>query len=151
TGIGGVLGSPAYMSPEQAKGLVTVDHRTDIWSLGVVLYEAIAGRTPHVYDTVGQLILAICSEDAPSIQQFAPEVPNDVAELIHRAIQRDPDARFQSASEMLDAIEALVPEGCALTTRMITPDAPPSVRRPSMPAASRPHGSQREPKARDMR
>ncbi|HXK20267.1 MAG TPA: serine/threonine-protein kinase, partial [Polyangiaceae bacterium] len=75
TRTGSVLGSPRYMSPEQAKGLRSIDQRTDIWSLGAVLYQALTGRTPHHdLETLGQLIIAICSEAPAPVQDFAPWV-----------------------------------------------------------------------------
>jgi serine/threonine protein kinase len=70
---GGMLGSPLYMSPEQAKGRKDIDHRTDIWSLGVVLYKALTGQVPHAgHDTVLTLMMALCTEPAPPIQDLAP-------------------------------------------------------------------------------
>jgi serine/threonine-protein kinase len=73
TRTGSMLGSPVYMSPEQARGKKTIDHRTDLWSLGVVLYEALAGVTPHAgAETLGDLIFQICGEPPRPIQEPAP-------------------------------------------------------------------------------
>ncbi len=130
---GTMLGSPLYMSPEQALGKKDVDHRTDIWSLGVVLYEALAGRPPcaHV-ESMGQLILALCSKPPLHIQEVAPWVPAEVAAVVHRALSGDPQYRFQSAAEMADALRALLPDGIALSESMfvaLTTDARSAVSR----------------------
>jgi serine/threonine-protein kinase len=118
-----MMGSPLYMSPEQAQGLKTVDHRTDVWSLGAVLYEVLAGKTPHHRaETLGQLIIAICSAPPVPIQQLAPMVPQAAADIVHRALQLDPKDRFQSVAEMRDAIRRLLPQGTSLSEAMLVPD-----------------------------
>ena len=120
TKTGAVLGSPLYMSPEQARGDKTIDHRTDVWSLGVVLYEALSGRTPHGHiDTIGGLIVAICSQPAPHLQAAAPWVDAQVAAVVHKALALDPAARWQTASELLAAIRELLPNGMALDESML--------------------------------
>jgi eukaryotic-like serine/threonine-protein kinase len=117
---GALLGSPLYMSPEQAKGAKTIDQRTDIWSLGVVLYEALSGVTPHGHlDTLGGLILAICSEPPRLVQELAAWIPPEVANIVHTALALDENARYQSARAMLDAIRALLPQGSSLTEPML--------------------------------
>jgi serine/threonine-protein kinase len=122
TRTGMMLGSPLYMSPEQALGKKTIDHRTDIWSLGVVLYETLTGTTPHAAaETVGALIMQICSEPPPPVQQFAPWIAPDVAAVVHRALAPEPEARWSSASEMYSAIRTLLPNGHALDASMFVP------------------------------
>jgi serine/threonine protein kinase len=109
TRTGSMLGSPHYMSPEQAQGLRTIDQRSDIWSLGVVLYKTLCGQTPHAHlQTLGQVILAICSQPSRPIQEVAPWVPPEVAMIVHRALQPDPGRRFQSAYDMYTALQAVV-------------------------------------------
>ncbi|MBI4704482.1 MAG: protein kinase [Deltaproteobacteria bacterium] len=106
TGTGGVVGSPRYMSPEQARGSKELDQRSDVWSLGVSLYEALAGVPPwQDREAVGELIIAICTEAVPDIQDQAPWVPTGLAEAVYRCLERDPDARFQSVQELAAAIE----------------------------------------------
>ncbi len=110
TRTGSMLGSPLYMSPEQARGHRDLDHRSDIWSFGVVLYAALAGHTPHRdTDLLGELLILICTEAPEPLQNAAPWVSPEVAALVHRALRFDPSERFQSAGEMRAAINAMVP------------------------------------------
>jgi serine/threonine-protein kinase len=118
TTTGAILGSPVYMSPEQILGKKSIDHRADLWSLGVVLYEALSGKTPHEAATVGGLIVAIGGQAPRPIQEHAPWVPAGVAAVVHKALARDPAARFSSAREMFEAIRALLPQGHALDASM---------------------------------
>jgi serine/threonine-protein kinase len=122
TRTGSMLGSPHYMSPEQAQGLRTIDHRTDIWSLGIVMYKALTGRTPYSgVDALGQVILAICSQPPRPIQEMAPWVPPEVAAIVHRAIRQDPAERFQSATAMFEAIRPLLGGGRGLHRHSLRP------------------------------
>ncbi|MBI4706220.1 MAG: serine/threonine protein kinase, partial [Deltaproteobacteria bacterium] len=106
TRAGGVVGSPAYMSPEQAKDARDIDVRTDVWSLGVSLFRALSGTLPWAgRDSVGELIVAICTEPLPHLQDLAPWVPAGLAEIVHRAMRRDPAERFQSMDELARALE----------------------------------------------
>jgi serine/threonine-protein kinase len=123
TQTGAVLGSPLYMSPEQARGSHDVDHRADIWSLGVVLYEALCGRTPHRFDDgIGSLIVTICTERPRPVQDFAPWVPPHVARILRRALTLQREARFPNAAALRGAIlDALGSADDALTPEMFVP------------------------------
>ena len=91
---GMMLGSPLYMSPEQARGKKTIDHRSDIFSLGVVLYEMLAGKTPHAKsETIGDLIVRICGEPARPVQEVAPSVNSATAAIVHGALVLDVSRR----------------------------------------------------------
>jgi len=112
TRTGMMLGSPLYMSPEQARGSKTIDHRADLWSLGVVLYQCLSGRTPYQHvDALGELIMAICSERPPPVQDFAPWVPPEIAAIVHKTLQVNPNDRFQTATEMFEAIRQYLQNG----------------------------------------
>jgi serine/threonine-protein kinase len=105
TRTGGMLGSPMYMSPEQARSAKHVGPASDIWSLGIALYEALSGRRPwDKSNTVGDLIIAICTEQVPPLQDVAPWVEPGLADVVHRALQRDPAARFPSMEAFAAAL-----------------------------------------------
>jgi eukaryotic-like serine/threonine-protein kinase len=109
TRTGAVLGTPLYMSPEQASGIKEVDHRTDIWSLGIVLYAAIAGRVPYDHaEALGNLMVAIIADPIPSVRKHAPWVPAEIAEITDTALQPDRDQRYPSAAALRDAIMQLI-------------------------------------------
>ena len=122
TKTGSMLGSPLYMSPEQAKGLKTIDHRADLWSLGIVLYQALTGKTPYDHcDALGGLIIAICHEEVTPVQEMAPWVAPEIAAIVHRALQREPAARYQSAMEIFEALKPLLPNGYSVNQEMLMP------------------------------
>ncbi|MFO0640438.1 MAG: serine/threonine-protein kinase [Polyangiaceae bacterium] len=122
TRTGSMIGSPLYMSPEQARGSKALDARADIWSLGVALYEALAGTTPnHHCDTIGNLIVSLCSDDAEPVQNRAPWVSSEIAAVVHRALARSPDHRFTTATEMYDAIVALTGRDITIREDMLVP------------------------------
>ncbi len=141
TRTGSMLGTPLYMSPEQALAKKTIDHRTDIWSLGAVLYEALSGTTPHAHcETVGELIMSICSQPARNVQDLGPWIPPQAVAIVHKALAMDPDARFGSADEMFRAIALLLPNGHWLNASMFTPLSP-EVRSSRAPAYAMPSGA----------
>lgn len=104
---GVVLGTPHYMSPEQAQALPSLDARSDLFSVGVLLFECLVGHSP--WSSLGSyeaIIVAICSRDTPDVRLFAPEVPAPIAELLKVALARDLTVRFPSASAFLSALQA---------------------------------------------
>jgi tetratricopeptide (TPR) repeat protein len=99
TRTGATLGTAAYMSPEQTRG-GAVDARSDLWSLGVVLYEMLAGRRPFAGENTEAVIFGIRNDDAPPLGELRPEVPQALAEVVERCLQKDPASRFADAAEL---------------------------------------------------
>lgn len=108
-----VLGTPLYMSPEQAQAFHDLDARADLFSVGAILFECLTGRPPHTGETYEQIIVAICMRDAPDVRELVPGVPDAVAAVVARALKRDRAERYQSASEMLAALRAVAPSDAA--------------------------------------
>jgi serine/threonine-protein kinase len=104
---GVVLGSPHYMSPEQARGSKNLDHRSDIWSLGIILYRCLTGVVPFQGDQVGDLVIKICTERVPPPSKIAPDLMPYLDRFFERALARDPDQRFQNVREMAAELVAL--------------------------------------------
>jgi eukaryotic-like serine/threonine-protein kinase len=107
---GALFGTPAYMSPEQAKGKGEVDHRADLWALGCIVYEMLTGQTVWSVDQGVAMILAqIASAPLPRPSKLRPDLPPSFEQWFLRALDRDPDKRFQTARELSDALnKALV-------------------------------------------
>jgi serine/threonine-protein kinase len=122
TRTGGIVGSPAYMSPEQARGLSDIGYTTDLWSLGVLLYRCLSGTVPHDHlEAFGDMIIAICSEAPRPIQSLAPWVPPGAAAVVRGALQVEIGERFATATAMLDAIRRLLPDGWSLREELLSP------------------------------
>jgi serine/threonine protein kinase len=102
------LGTPLYMSPEQARSPRDVDHRTDLYSVGAILYEMLSGRTPYTADSgeYTEMLFKIFTTEPEPLAQIRPDLPEGLTAVVHKALERDLDARFASA---VDMAEALVP------------------------------------------
>ncbi|NJN93756.1 MAG: protein kinase [Anaerolineales bacterium] len=109
TGAGSVLGTPAYMSPEQAKG-ESIDGRTDIYSLGVVLYELLTGQQPYQAETPVALVLKHLTEPLTSPRIIKPDVPDPLERVVVKAMAKDPDQRYQTAGEFQRALQQALRE-----------------------------------------
>jgi eukaryotic-like serine/threonine-protein kinase len=107
TGSGIVMGTVAYMSPEQARGEV-VDARTDIWSLGVVLHEMIAGRSPFIAPTSSEIISEILSKEAaPSLLRCSLHVPEHLPEIVEKALNKNKDGRYETSQDFLNDLKRM--------------------------------------------
>src|SRR5450432_317962 len=99
-----LIGSPLYMSPEQMRSAKDVDTRTDIWSLGVMLYEMLTGRPPYTGDSIPALCASLLSDTPVSMQALRPEVPPELEEAVMRCLAKDRSGRFGSVSELARAL-----------------------------------------------
>jgi len=102
-----IIGTPAYMSPEQAQGDTTIDHRTDIYSLGVILFEMLTGKQPYSADTPISLALKHIREPIPRLKDFGRHVPEGMQAVIDKAMAKSPVDRYGSAAQMARAVDSL--------------------------------------------
>ncbi len=125
TASGVSVGTPAYMSPEQGKG-VKVDHRSDIYSLGIMLYEMVTGQVPYEAETPLAVLLKHITDPLPLPHKIKPSLPEPVELVVLRALAKEPDDRFQTANELAQALATAV--NCT----------PSSENKPTQPAPPRP-------------
>jgi len=108
TSDGTVIGTPDYMSPQQALGK-TIDHRSDIFSLGVVLYEALSGKHPFARASVTETLVNIVTREAPDLATTLPDAPPALIEIVQKAMRKKPDERFETAKHMASALNKIYP------------------------------------------
>ncbi|HTL79044.1 MAG TPA: protein kinase [Candidatus Babeliales bacterium] len=106
TNLGSVLGTVRYMSPEQARG-GHVDKSTDIWSLGVVLYEMVSGRAPFSGDTPKEVMASILEKEPPPVTRHFPRAPAKLQQIVSKTLRKDPAQRYRNAAELLHALKEL--------------------------------------------
>jgi len=104
TEVGSVLGTPQYMSPEQAQGKSDIDHRSDLYSLGVMGYAMLAGRLPFEGPTGADIMVQHITREAPALKSLAPEIPTEIAASLTRCLVKDRDTRWPDARSLKDAI-----------------------------------------------
>lgn len=114
TKTGEIMGSPHYMSPEQVRAEKDLDHRTDIWSMGVILYRMLAGELPFPGDQIGPVLAKILTDPIPQITRVAPDLPPAIDQFFLRALARDKAYRFPSIGEMVDAFQLAAGSGTGL-------------------------------------
>lgn len=104
TNTGALLGTPYYMSPEQAFGEKTIGPRADVWAIGIILHECLSGRRPTEAENVGQILRIITNDEIPPLRVAAPEVPADVVDLVDKMLRRNPDHRPRSLVTAYDVL-----------------------------------------------
>ena len=120
TRTGSVLGTPYYMSPEQARGLRSVDFRSDLWSLGVIAFRCLTGRYPFEGEAIGDLLVKICTAPLPKPSSYG-NIPLGFDDWFEKAMQREPSLRFASAGELADQLA----KSCGIKVgRPMQPSAP---------------------------
>jgi serine/threonine-protein kinase len=145
TEVGVMMGTPAYMAPEQVQGARDADPRSDVWALGVMMFELIAGRMPFVASDAPQLFFAIATKDAPTLLDVGAEVPPGISRLVERCLRRLPDERYATAAELARDLRHVI-DGTELEPTGKRSIPPPAVltfdaelvdpRRPTSPGAT---------------
>lgn len=122
TRTGSVMGTPYYMAPEQAKGARDIDHRVDLYAVGVILYEALTGQVPFNADTFNELLFKIVLEQPPPIEQVVPDIDPNFANIVRTGMARDRAERYATAQQFREALDAwasgqpvTAPAGAVLT------------------------------------
>jgi eukaryotic-like serine/threonine-protein kinase len=131
-----LMGSPHYMSPEQIRNAKSVDQRADIWALGIVLYELVAGRAPFSATTAPALLAQIVADPPQPLRAARPEVPRALEALINRCLEKDPARRFANVADLARELARFASEeGRASSERVSRISLPPAVRKPAQSEA----------------
>jgi formylglycine-generating enzyme required for sulfatase activity len=134
TNTGTLLGTPSYMSPEQVLGERDIDHRADVWALGVIFYEALTGERPTHAETVGKVLRTILTGAIPPIRRAAPALPDDLAALVTRMLASARDDRPSDLREVADVLQ----RHARLVVTAFAASGPPTLVSTASPRASRP-------------
>jgi serine/threonine-protein kinase len=138
TQAGSILGTPSYMSPEQCRG-APVDARSDLFSTGVVLYELLSGSRPFTGRDMTEIAVQVISRPPPDLRVIRPELPASLAAVVQRALAKEPEQRFQSATEMASALRGS-PQPAqrgAVESTVVLPRAPVSFDRTTLSTVER--------------
>jgi eukaryotic-like serine/threonine-protein kinase len=133
TAAGMILGTPEYMSPEQGR-TAAVGPESDLWSVGIVMWECLTGHTPFVAETATEILLRIATSTAPSILTELPDLPTPIAAVIDRSLERDIAARYHSADEMREAMQRALRK---VDEAALAAPSPSATRAPSRTQSSR--------------
>lgn len=123
TQTGGVIGTPTYLSPEQLEGKQATE-QADIWALGVLLYEMLAGKPPFEGDTLGSLVLKITKAEFTPAEKSNPAVPKSVAAIVAKCLKKDQSARYRTTEELLDAVRRASGSRQTQAATLLSRDAP---------------------------
>ncbi len=147
TRTGVVLGTPYYMSPEQVQGAGEIDHRSDLFSIGIILYRALTGRIPFEAKSFNELMFQIALNDAPGIDQFVENADPEVASIVRTAVARDRNERYQSAEQFAAALRDWLESKAARVPAVATRPLPTAAAQPSPPQQPAAATVQRAPPA----
>lgn len=145
TRTGAMMGTPVYMSPEQCRGAGTVDHRSDLYALGCILFEMLCGRPPFIGEGIGDLISAHMMTPPPRLAEYNATLPAGIGDIVARLLEKRPEDRFQSCDELIAALDAAptavyevpaVPPGANSGAHAATA---PTMRAPSTPVPATTH------------
>jgi serine/threonine protein kinase len=123
TSSGAIMGTPAYMSPEQGTGGV-VDGRSDIYSLGIILYEMVTGRVPYSAETPIAIVFKHIQDALPPARNFAPDLPEALELVLLKSLAKRPEDRYQTTDEFIHAIQEAIPFTSAVTPAPTSPPSP---------------------------
>jgi serine/threonine-protein kinase len=150
TGAGVAIGTPAFMSPEQAAGEREIDGRSDVYSLGVVSYQMLTGELPFTAPTVAGILMKQITEPAPDLRTRRPDVPEDLALAVSRCLEKDPENRWPSADALRRSLESRIVGGYRPTGTTFKGQRAPAPPSPRPLAGGRAGGGVAAPGRRDL-